>query len=111
MKSFNEYLVEGIAYASGRWLDFDKQNLEHSNNKLRVYSGIRMGETIFETQIKFRGKWQTVQYSDNMEEALNPKERPLNRNRTKSIATQKQQSWYKRATDRGHTSKDIFGED
>jgi len=84
MKKFDEYvnryLTEGTARATGRWYDFTVMKKEFEGRgklnghdyHMRIYSGERLGRQLFETQLKFRGKWETVQYSTTIEEAMNP---------------------------------------
>lgn len=111
MKTFKEYFEEDFAYATGRWKDFAILDLVYNDKTMRIYSGIRMGEVIFETQIKIASKWQTVQYSTTMEEALNPKKRSAPYTREQIIDRQKRQPWYQRARERGYTDNDIFGQE
>lgn len=74
MKTFKQHINEGLAYATGRWSDFQIDKLVHKDKRLRIYSGKRQGydTQLFETQIIWKGKWRTIQYSTTMEEALNP---------------------------------------
>jgi len=68
-KTFKQYLTETYAKADGRWSDFKIDKLVYSGKMVRIYSGTRMDRQLFETQVRNRGKWVTIQYANNFEEA------------------------------------------
>lgn len=109
MKTFKEYFEETYAYASGRWQDFIVDRLVFKDKNIRIYVGIRMGKTLFETQVKEYGTWNTVQYSNNIEEAKQPQEQDPQYTMDQVRDMQRQQKWYSDARGRGHSDKDIFG--
>ena len=109
MKTFKEYFNETYAYATGRWSDFIVDKIVFKDNNIRIYIGTRMGSTIFETQVGGNGKWYTVQYSNNIEEAKHPQERDPQYTMDQVRDMQRQQKWYSDARGRGHSDKDIFG--
>ena len=69
MKTFKQYFTEGTAFASGRWSDFIVNKLEYTAEGIKIYSGTRNGNVIYETRIRRKGRWSTVQYSSTLEEA------------------------------------------
>lgn len=69
MKTFKQFLKETYAKADGRWYDFKVDKLVYNGKMLRIYSGTRIGKELFETQIRSKGKWVTVQYANDFQEA------------------------------------------
>jgi hypothetical protein len=82
MKTFKQYF-EAYANATGRWGDFEikkklyqgKLNYMKVPTHIRIYEGTRLGKTLFETQIKWKSEWRTIQYSTSFNEAMNPVQR------------------------------------
>jgi len=70
MKTFKQYIIEGYAKADGRWSSFTPKKLVYKAKMMRVYSGLINNNEMFETQVILKRKWVTIQYSDNLKEAI-----------------------------------------
>lgn len=57
------------ALATETWEDAPRTGKQFDNGHMRIYSVVRHGRTLYETQLRWRHAWHTVQYADNLQEA------------------------------------------
>jgi len=113
---FNELLADprySIAWASDRWQDAVRNSIAFEDKRVRVYNVDREGDALYETQIKKSGKWATVQYADNLDEAKNPEPQVTGFINTLADYIQAKKTlgkeWYGSQVAAGLSDNDIFG--
>jgi hypothetical protein len=112
LKTAQNGVRRAMTYASGRWEDAVRSAKVFDDGQRRVYEANRQGKTIYETQVKRAGKWDTVMYSDNLPEA---REASYNRAGVSGEESAREiyrmsisEPWYARARAAGLSDAQIF---
>jgi hypothetical protein len=87
-----------IGKATDRWSDATRVGKSFDNGRLRVYEVYRQGKPLYETQLRIRGHWRTIQYSNVRAEALELPNWNINGHDWYSfIEDAKRQPWFRQA--------------